>query len=377
MSHLVGFPGLGIGPFELNPVAFTVFGFDIRWYGILIFCGLLLGMLYFAYRTKQEGFTLDDVLDIAIFAIPSAIIGARLYYVLTSLDQFHSFYDVIAIWKGGIAIYGSIIGGFIAVVCVCKFKKLSLVKMLDSLAPALMIGQIIGRWGNFVNAEAFGVISQYDFFGFVIQTPQFAQQLPLRMTIAPISAPSAAIIVHPTFLYESVWNLIGFLLIHFHYKKKRYNGEIILQYLTWYGFGRCLIEGFREDSLWAGGIRISQLVGLLCFVVGGLALIVCGKRAKAKKIDAENDAYTKLFEIEPLEESKTNVQPSTNGSVQPKHEPEPSNAPEENAKEQNPKGTDASTSPLRDLHGPSGKDPSQQQKGPNPTSTDSSKPNKQ
>ena len=152
----VSFPGLGIGPFEINPEIVSFGSLSIRWYGLIITLGIVLAFLYATYRTKQEGLIFDDLLDITIFTIIFAVIGARAYYVLTSLDEYDSFMDVIAIWEGGIAIYGALIAGAITVFAVCHYKKIPFLRMFDAAAPSVMIGQILGRWGNFFNAEVFG-----------------------------------------------------------------------------------------------------------------------------------------------------------------------------------------------------------------------------
>jgi len=294
--NYISFPGLGIDYFGINPVAFSVFGREVRWYGIILCLGIIAGFLYFHYRARQIPLTTDDVLDYAIFIIPTAIIGARAYFVLTKLSDYKSFYDMIAIWNGGIAIYGAIIGGFLALALVSKFKKKKLIQVLDAICPGVMLGQIIGRWGNFVNAEAYGTIDQYDFFGHVVHTPNLADSFPLRMNIRSALDATYTVASHPTFLYESVWNLLGFILIHFYYKKKKFDGEILLMYLAWYGFGRCIIEGFREDSLWVGSFRISQVVAAACFVIGMVLLI--STRIKIKKGLVEKEGYKDVFSFE-------------------------------------------------------------------------------
>lgn len=272
----MSFPGLGIQEFSVNPVVLSFGKIEIRWYGLIIATGILLALLYCAYRAKHEGISVDDLLDIALITIPCSIVGARLYYVLTSLDQFDGFLDMIAIWNGGLAIYGAIIAGAITILCVCRFKKINPLKMLDVVAPAVMIGQIMGRWGNFFNGEAYGAeVMEGNLLYF------------LRMGLVPnIESATQMHYFHPTFLYESLWNLAGFLLIHFLYKKKLFDGQVLLMYLTWYGFGRMLIEGLRTDSLYVGVFRISQVVGFLCFVIGGILLTVNLVKARRAKLTA-------------------------------------------------------------------------------------------
>ena len=270
----MSFPGLGIQEFSVDPVLFSFGKIEVRWYGLIITLGIILALVYCSYRAKQEGISFDDLLDFALFTIPCSVIGARLYYVLTSLDKFHSFRDVIAIWEGGIAIYGAIIAGAITILCVSRYKKIKPLKMLDAVSPAVMIGQIMGRWGNFFNGEAYGA--------------EVLEGNPLyfmRMGLIPnIESANVMHYFHPTFFYESFWNLLGFLLIHFLYKKKKFDGQVLLMYVTWYGFGRMLIEGLRTDSLYVGVFRISQVVGFVCFVVGSILLIVNLVKARRQTI---------------------------------------------------------------------------------------------
>ena len=196
----ISFPGLGIDNFTVNKVAFSVGPFEIRWYALIITFGLILAMLYCHYRSKLEGISTDDLLDMALFAVPCAIVGARLYYVLTTLSEYNydSFLDVIAIWEGGIAIYGAVIAGGLTIYFVCRHKKIKPLKAFDMAAPAVMIGQIIGRWGNFFNGEAYGTeVAEGSFLYFI------------RMGLIPnIESRSKMYYFHPTFLYESVWNLV-------------------------------------------------------------------------------------------------------------------------------------------------------------------------
>ena len=263
----ISFPGLGIEEFVLDRMAFSIGPFKIYWYGIIICLGIVLGFTVAFMRMRKIGVTADDIADIALFSVPSAIIGARIYYVLAELESYDSFYEMIAIWNGGIAIYGAVIGGVIAFTLVCKHKKKPLLKMYDCAAPGLILGQIIGRWGNFFNAEAYGIAESYDFLGKKFDIVSFSEENPLRMTIDGMT-------VHPTFLYESLWNLAGFILMNVFFRKKAFDGEVLLWYLTWYGLGRCLIEGLRGDSLYLGNLRVSQLLAFICFVAGIAAIIV-------------------------------------------------------------------------------------------------------
>ncbi len=300
----VSFPGLGIGEFQMNPVAFTIpigDGLTISWYGILIVIGMILAFSYCAYRaTKHESIKFDDLLDFTIYTVIFAIIGARAYYVLTSWDKYaDNFWQVFNIRGGGLAIYGGIIAGAITIIVIARIKKFSFnkaIKLFDAVAPAVMIGQIIGRWGNFVNGEAYGAPTSLPWR---MCSDTFAKNL-LREDLIDQSTyhsmMSTAMGVHPTFFYESLWNLIGLIIIHFIYKKKKFDGQILLMYVTWYGFGRMLIEGLRMDSLYVGVFRISQVIGFLCFTIGGVLLIINLVKANRKKKDAEaySLAYKKL-----------------------------------------------------------------------------------
>lgn len=279
--NLVGFPRLGLGPFSISHTAFSIGFLSVQWYGIIIVLGMALACLYAFWRMKSVPLVVDDMLDIALVCIPSGIVGARLYYVLTSLENYPTFWDVFKIWEGGLAIYGGIIGGFIGIFAVCRHKKKSLLRVLDCIAPGVMIGQLIGRWGNFVNAEAYGVIGPYDFLGHTFDAASLAEHNPFIMTVN-------GMYVHPTFLYESVWNLIGFLLINAFWKHKKYDGQILLLYLTWYGFGRAVIEGFRGDSLYIGSLRISQLLAFICFAAGVILLIAFAVKRPGKQAEKTN-----------------------------------------------------------------------------------------
>ncbi len=296
----IAFPGLGIGEFELNKIAIPFSeGTGIRWYGILITCGIVLAFLYAMWRgKKQEGIIPDDVIDIGIAAVILGIIGARLYYVLTdSKGVYDSFYDVIAIWNGGLAIYGGIIGGCLGIVLMCLIKKISWRKLFDMAAPGVMIAQAIGRWGNFFNGEAYGSriidgTTQYYFFNqeHTLNAGEGTLFHALRMELTPnLYSAKIPYAFHPTFLYESIWNILGFVLIHFLYKKKKFDGQVALMYFVWYGFGRMFIEGLRTDSLYLPGttLRISQCLGLLCFALGTTLLTVLLIRARRMPVLAQ------------------------------------------------------------------------------------------
>ncbi len=285
----IAFPGLGIGEFGINRVAFSVFGVEIYWYALLITCGIALAVFYTKYRSEREWVSTDNLLDIAMATVILGVIGARLYYVLTSLDSgnYNTLKDWINIRNGGLGIYGGIIGGVIGLVAMSLIRKVNVFAVLDSAAPGVMIAQAIGRWGNFCNGEAFGspiVNGQitYAFLGPEKTYPVGEGNILYKLRMAVESGAthgdgySGMVEVQPTFLYESMWNLLGFVLINVIYKKKKFNGQIALMYFAWYGFGRMFIEGLRTDSLFVPGtgIRISQMLGLVLFVASVAVLVV-------------------------------------------------------------------------------------------------------
>ncbi len=286
----ISFPGIGIDAFSVKKEAFSIGPVSVHWYGILITLGIILAVIYCTYRAKQEGIIFDDLLDMAIFTIIFAIIGARAFYVLTSLDKYDTFLEAIAIWEGGLAIYGAIIAGAITIYFVCRIKKINVMKAYDMVCPAVMIGQIIGRWGNFVNGEAHGIeLFTSDFLYFIRMGLSYGEGTPIKQ------------FYHPTFLYESLWNLVGFIIINSLYKKKKFDGQVFLMYITWYGFGRMFIEGLRTDSLYIGVFRISQLIGFFCFVIGATLLIVKLVKARRARLTEEDyiPAYSTPVNTEP------------------------------------------------------------------------------
>ena len=249
----ISFPGLGITDININNIAFTVFGKAIYWYGIIIATAFFLGVMLACLLAKKRDIHPDRISDFALIASPVAIIGARVYYVATTWGQYDSFYEVLAIWNGGIAIYGAILAGLATAIIFAKVKKIELMRLLDCLAPAVILGQAIGRWGNFVNQEAFGT----------------ACYLPWRMELMLNGVATA---VHPTFLYESLWNTVGFGILLFIFGKNKEDGTVFWSYMGWYGFGRFFIEGLRIDSLYVGTFRISQIVAIAAVVVSGIML---------------------------------------------------------------------------------------------------------
>ena len=257
----ISFPGLGIGEFEVNSVAFKIFGIEIAWYAIIITCGMLAAVAYVINRSKKIGITSEDVLDFALFVIPFGVIGARLYYILTKLEDFPTLESWFDIRGGGLAIYGGIIAGGLTVLIVCYFKKINFLAFADCVAPGVLLAQGIGRWGNFMNGEAFGY--ETDWF--------------CRMGLQNSLTGGTLMYVHPTFLYESLWNFLGVLLVDLYVRRKRYDGEGFLMIFCWYGLGRMFIEGLRTDSLYTNlfGIefRTSQVLAALIFAVTAAVLV--------------------------------------------------------------------------------------------------------
>ena len=257
MYGTISFPGLGLS-FNPSRVAFSIGSKPIYWYGIIIAAGFLLAVYYAMRRADQFGLTQDNIIDMLICAVPLAIIGARAYYCLFSWNLYKDDpIRVLYIWEGGLAIYGGVIGAVIGLFLYTKVKKVKTSALLDIGGLGLLIGQSIGRWGNFMNREAFGA-----------QTDSF-----LRMGLTDASG--ATIYVHPTFLYESVWNAIGLLILHFYSKRRKFDGQIFLMYLGWYGLGRMFLEGLRTDSLYVGAsnLRVSQLLAGICFLAVVIFLV--------------------------------------------------------------------------------------------------------
>ena len=269
----ISFPMLG-EKFAIDPpYSIDIGNFSIYFYGIIIACGFLLAILYTSKTCKRFDIKMDDVYDYVIWGVIIAVICARAFYCITYVngDGVHTYLQnpasFLRIRDGGLAIYGGVIGAVIAVLIRSRMKKQSPWPVFDIMGPGLLIGQFIGRWGNFFNREAFGY-----------ETDIFCR---MGLTLN-----GSTIYVHPTFLYESLWNFVGFLLLHFHSKKHRkYQGQYFLMYLTWYGLGRAWIEGLRSDSLWLipNVIRISQLIAAVTFVLALIALLCNAKRVRAGK----------------------------------------------------------------------------------------------
>ena len=252
----ITFPGLGL---EMNPARTVTIGpLSIHFYGLIIACGLILAVLYACKRSREFGLKEDDLIDGVLWVTPFAILCARLYYCVFS---WHHYADnpisILYIWEGGLAIYGGVIGAVVGILVFCRIKKLRVATLLDLVALGFLIGQSIGRWGNFFNREAFGA-----------ETESF-----LRMGLYN-SVTELTRYFHPTFLYESLWNGLGFVMLHFLSKKRRYDGQIALGYVAWYGLGRTMIEGLRLDSLYWGPVRVSQLLAAVSCLAAVTVLLI-------------------------------------------------------------------------------------------------------
>lgn len=258
-SSSITFPGLGI-TVDPSPVAFTIFGKEIYWYGIVIACGMLAAFFLMCRKSRSFGLNEDNVLDMLMSAVPIGIVGARAYYCLFYWSLFKNDpISVFYIWEGGLAIYGGIIMGAVGLLIYCRFAKKPVGTVLDVAAFGVIVGQIAGRWGNFFNREAYGGVTT----------------LPWGMGVGNMEN-GVPVLNHPTFLYESLWNLIGLLIMSRMTKKRKYDGQVFTFYVFWYGLGRAWIEGLRTDSLYlfGTGIRVSQLLAVLCVWAAGALLII-------------------------------------------------------------------------------------------------------
>lgn len=245
----------------MDRVAFSIFGIDVMWYGILMALGMIIGTLLAIKEGKRVGIKEDDILDLAIVAIPSGLIGARLYYVIFNWDYYsQNISQILNFRGGGMAIHGALIGGILAGYLFSRYKKMSFFKLADTVIIGVPLAQAIGRWGNFINQEAHG---------------------------GPTNLPWGIMVngekVHPTFLYESIWNIGIFIFLWIFRKKKQYEGEVIVLYTILYSLGRFFIEGLRTDSLMIGPFRMAQVISLVGVIGGIIVHIYLSKKSKQEE----------------------------------------------------------------------------------------------
>lgn len=263
--------------FHIDPVAFTLpigDGFPIYWYAVIIATGTLLAMIYAFRRAPKFGINTDNMFDVVIVSFIMAIVGARAYYLIFDGKPLSSFSEIFALRRGGLAIYGGVIGAFATGAIMCRVKKVNTLAMFDLTAIGLLIGQAIGRWGNFVNQEAYGTTTE-SVFG---------------MTGSRIGTTP----VHPCFLYESLLCAAGFVLLHLVSRRRKFDGQLITLYMVWYGTVRFFIEGLRTDSLMIGILRVSQVLSFVLVIAGIVLYFLLLKRSK--RIAAEEGEYKWLFE---------------------------------------------------------------------------------
>lgn len=260
--HQITVPILNLN-LNINCIAFTICGINVYWYAILIVASLILALFLCKKQDGKYGIKYNDIVDLSIILIPLSFIGARLYYVIFNLNNYNSIKSILNIKDGGLAIYGGIIIGVVVIYFFCKKRKINMLDLLDYIVPFLALGQSIGRWGNFINMEAYGT----------------ATNLPWKMGI---QTKNGIEYVHPTFLYESISTFIIFIILNRISKNRKYSGQITYYYIIMYSFVRAIIENLRIDSLMFYNIRISQILSICLFVV--FCIIISKKQIKQKNI---------------------------------------------------------------------------------------------
>lgn len=287
MTNLVQFPGLGLS-FELSRVAFSIGDMDIYWYGVCIAFGLCLALVFAFRRCTEFGIDADSMVDVILIGVVLGIASARLYYVAMAPYNYDTIWDVLAVRDGGLAIYGGIIGAFVFGGLACKWRGVPVLPMFDLAGMGFLIGQGCGRWGNFFNQEAFGcnTDSLFGMSGGRIQE-WITDQYPSTTYFANFGTTlDASQPVHPCFLYESLWCLLGFVLLAIFAKKiRRYDGQIFLIYICWYGAERAVVESLRTDSLVIGNVRVSQILAITCVVISIILQIAIGTKVKRMGVD--------------------------------------------------------------------------------------------
>ncbi len=285
---------------KINPQAFKIGDFTVYWYGIIIGLGFLLAVLYAMKNAERFSLDKDRMLDVVLVVTPVSILCARAYFCFFPYEngaRITSFKEFFGIGSNegfrGLAIYGAVIGAFVAGYLMCKIRKVKVLDMFDIAAIGFLIGQGIGRWGNFFNQEAFGAPTGSEWFGMM-------------------SKSTGGVNVHPCFLYESIWCICGFFVLNYFSKKRKFSGEMFLMYGVWYGFGRFFIEYLRTDSLMIGKMKVSMLVSALIFLVCLALLVFMYKRSKMVSLQTE---YTSLFK-EQLEEDDATDESVSNEEVE-------------------------------------------------------------
>lgn len=307
----VTFPGLKM-IFSLSREAIFIGPLTIYWYGIIVVTGIALGVAYAIWRAGQFGINRDKFSDVLLYSIMFSLVGARAYYVAFTWDYYKDHTDeIIKIWNGGIAFYGGVIAAVLCAWLLCRIWKVPFVRGADAALGGLLLGQSIGRWGNFVNVEAFGgyfegawrmvspAIDNY-FHAFPDRLPGFTPEQVMAMNDIP---------VHPTFLYESLWTMAGFLFIVWYTKRRRFTGELSLMYLFINGLGRMFIEGLRTDSLTVGSIRVSQILAGVMVAGSVAAWLYLNSRVKAGTAPAWTSLEIAQPEEAPIEPEKENAEP--------------------------------------------------------------------
>ncbi len=283
MSTTVSFPGLGL-EFEVSRVAFSLFGMDIYWYGLILAAGLMTGICIGFAKAKKFGVDPDRMTDVILVTTVLAVLCARLYYVVFYPGDYDSIGEILNLRDGGLAIYGAVIGAFVFGWLMCRLRRVPVLAMFDITAMGFLAGQGIGRWGNFANQEAFGTNTTLPWGMYSARTDAYLRGEAAALAAQGIAVdPSAP--VHPTFLYESLWCLLGLALLMAYAKRRKFDGELLLLYIAWYGAERCVVEGIRTDSLMWGPFRVSQLIaGASC--VAALVIWFIARRRAAARIAA-------------------------------------------------------------------------------------------
>lgn len=262
----VTFPGLGLA-FYFDPVAFSIGSLEVHWYALIIALGFILAVIYCFRRAKVFGVDTDRLVDIVLGGMIGGIIGARLYFVLFKLDYYlENPLEIFKVWNGGLAIYGGLIGAILVGALVARWRKIKFAPVLDLASLGFLIGQAVGRWGNFINAEAFGCNTSLPWGMSGTAISDYLKRHATELSAYGVTV-DPSVPVHPTFFYESLWCIIGFVLLNLYYKRRKFDGEVFLLYSIWYGFGRFIIEGLRTDSLMLGMLRVSQLLAAVIVVV--------------------------------------------------------------------------------------------------------------